>query len=476
MGVVCAISVIQNVLVWRKTGNTLHLVQAPMYIFVIGSFGYLFVAMQDQVSLDEGVAFYLIFTMCFPILIIWAEESTRRMGLISSTAEFQLGLPMPSKSYQLLGTMGKLIQELARPIVAVQGPSRINQKINELSREEPLFGYFEEGSDGRLRIDPRIVPVFQLTDRVKYSMVSLVDFLAAESYQMAGRLPKDQFGEILRNRVAKIVGDHMDLLIEFGLLDRLAGGAFSNRISSGLTDLDLATNGGYPKSSAILLCGPPSDERNLILDSFMAAGLARGDCCLYVTSAQPPENVQRQFGGLAKDLVIVDCYTNRVQEVPTITRQGNVITSPVEISVVSVAISRALDREGERTRRAVVDILPTYLVFQKVEKIYLDLMEIVDDLRKAGYTSIFSLNPYYLKDEGAIAKIEELFDGVVHVERSADASGVTDNISVRIEKMARQGISSSPFIIKKPGGQRRSPGQYPGLHSMRADTSAEVEA
>lgn len=420
-------------------------------MFGASAFGFLYVALHQSSSVAVGAIFYLLLSLVFPPLVLWAEEFTRRMEKISRTADFELGLPMPSDSHQVLGAMGQLIQELAKPVVAVQDAKKINQRIADLAATEPTLKHMRIESNGSFWVDPRIVPGFRLSSSVKDTLALLVEFLVQESSGIAGRPAKKDVERMLRDRVDGVLSRHSEVLIRFGLLDRLAGGMFSDRISSGLTDFDLSTAGGYPKSSAILLCGPPSDERNLLLDSFIGTGLARGDSCIYVTSAQPPENVKHQFGELSKGLTIVDCYTNRIREVPTITAEGNVITTPVEISVVSVAISRALNRETDRAKRAVLDILPTYLVFQKMEKLYMDLMEIIDELRKAGYTAIFSLNPYYIKDEGAISTLQELFDGVIQVERTADASGITGEITVRIEKMARQALPRPTFKIGKPG-------------------------
>jgi KaiC/GvpD/RAD55 family RecA-like ATPase len=402
---------------------------------------------------------------------------TERMRRISWTGEFDLGLPMPSESYQLLGAIGQLVQELAKPLVAVQGPEKINQKIAELAETEQVLAYVRERSDGRLHVDPQAIPIFRVSDGIKDTLIILVDFLVEESARMVGRIPEKEFNAILKARVADIVDRHSDLLIRFGLLDRLAQGMFTDRVSSGLVEFDLATKGGYPRDSAILLCGPPSDERNWLMDSFIGTGLARGDSCLYVTSAQPPENVQRQFGDLSSDLTIVDCYTSRIQEVNTISRSGNVITSPIEVSVVAVALSRAMDKKTAKIKRAVVDILPTYLVFEKIEKLYLDLMDLINDLRKSGYTAIFSLNPYYVKDEGAVSTLQELFDGVIHVERTADASGITGEISIRVEKMARLAPTKSAFKIQKPGQLEWRRSHLPSeIGSHATETTSAVEA
>lgn len=437
-------------LVCRKTGNRLHLLHIPVDTLGAVAFGFLYIALHESLTVETGARFYFLLSLVFPPLILWAEEFTRRMEKISTTADFELGLPRPSDAHQLLGAMGKLIQELAKPVVAVQGTTKVNQKIADLAATDSVFRYVRVDPDGRFRVDPRILPGFQLSRPVRDDLAVLVEFLVEESRQMAGRMPREDIETVIRDRLSDTLSRHSEVLIKFGLLDSLAGGMFSDSISSGIADFDIATGGGYAKRSAILLCGPPSDERNLMVDSFMRTGLARGDSCVYVTSAQPPENVKHQFGHLSKDLIIVDCYTNRIREVPTISMEGNVVTTPVEISVVAVAISRALKRENGKLKRAVVDILPTYLVFQKIEKLYLDLMEIIDDLRKAGYTAIFSLNPYYIKDEGAVSTLEELFDGVIHVERTADASGITGEISIRVEKMARQALARPTFKIRKP--------------------------
>jgi KaiC/GvpD/RAD55 family RecA-like ATPase len=474
--VICTIGTLQALYVWKKTDSKLHLLHIPVNLLGIASFGFLYYSLQNSFSVSVGAAFYLFLSFVFPPLFLWSEEFTKRMEKISSTAEFEIGLPLPSDSYQLLGALGQLVQELARPIVAVQGVRKVNQKISDISKEEPLFSYIEARNDGSLYVDPRVIPVFQITDSVKDAFVDLTDFLVKESLSIAGRISRKEAENILKSRVSHVMDGYRNIFIEHGLLDRLGEGLFTSKISSGVSEFDLMTGGGYPKQTAMLVCGPPSDERNLILDSFIGTGLSRGHSCMYVTSAHPPGTVMQRFGDLSSEITMVDCYTNRVQEVDTITREGNVITSPIEMSVVGVAISRAMDKDEGKVKRAVVDILPTYLVFQSVEKIYLDLMEIIDDLRKNGYTVLFSLNPYYIKDEGAISTLEELFDGIIHVERTADESGVRNEIKLRVDKMAGQQLSRSTFSIQLPGtrgwtAERQTPaetGPYPDTTPVEA--------
>jgi KaiC/GvpD/RAD55 family RecA-like ATPase len=458
---------------YKASRNKLHLIGLPSALFINSSV--LFLASRNMIDLNNGAIFFLVFSLGMPFMVAWGEEFTRRMAKIATTGDFELGLPSPSEDYQFLGAVGQLVQQLAKPIVAVEGSQKINNLIRERSENEPMLAHFSVNDEGRLIIDRRVLAIFSASSLVKNGLVGLVDDLIEESRGLSGS-SEEEFKESLKKRTESTFMKHSRIFIKFGLMDRIAGGLFSDRVSTGFTDLDLVMEGGYPKRLAVLVCGPPSDERNLFLDSFIGTGTRRGHSCLYVTSSQPPENVKRRFGGSPANPTIVDCYTNRVEEVSTITREGNVIVSPIEMGVVSVAISRAMDKEDGKVKRAVVDILPTYLVFQSVEKIYLDLMEIIDDLRKNGYTVLFSLNPYYIKDEGAISTLEELFDGIIHVERTADESGVRNEIKLRVDKMAGQQLSRSTFSIQLPGtrgwtAERQTPGEtgpYPDTTPVEA--------
>ena len=473
---ISSVTVLLPLIVWRKTGNRLHLLQVPSGLMVLAAFTFLYQALLDTVDIGTGLVFYSLYSLVYPALIFWAEEFTRRMERISKTADFELGLPFPSKSYQLLGVFCKMVQELAKPILTVRGTKEINQKISNIAEREHILGYIQVKPDGSLQVNNSIISQYSATKHTQQAFLQLLDFLIEQNYLLSGRVSREEFEVNMKERFSGFIHNYSDLLIEYGLLDRIGDGIFSDRISTGLTDFDLTMDGGYPEHAGILVCGPPSDERNLLLNSFIGTGLEKGDPCLYVSSAQPPENVISQFGRLGSRLKVVDCYSNRIREISTITQEGNTITSPIEISVVSVAISRVLEREKEKTKRAVVDILPTYLVFQTVEKLYLDLMEIIDELRRAGYTTLFSLNPYYIKDEGAISTLQELFDGIIYVERTADSSGMRNEISIRVDKMAGNAIAKSEFKIAKPSSRSWKARGSVDLSATADRLPSEVEA
>ncbi len=186
---------------------------------------------------------------------------------------------------------------------------------------------------------------------------------------------------------------------------------------------------------------------------FLVHGLENGEKCIYISSSRPPQDLLSSVGFQYSDnLIIVDCYTNRITEVPSIVQKGNVVTTPVELSVVKVAISRVADRSPDVPKRAIVDILPTYLIFSNVERMYLDLLEIIDDLKKWGYTPIFSLNPYVIDDEKKILALEEMFDSVLHLERIPESGTSISRkaMLISVGKMARTSLPSKNLQVAIP--------------------------
>jgi len=456
-----------------RTRSRLHLLLIPVLLTTPAAIA---LAWKSNGMVYDGVMAFILMSSGIPFLVWWAKSFTTRMELVAATGAFDPGVPAPSSKHQLLGAMGQVIQELARPIVAMEGPDKINEVISGLASKDTFFAHVRISHNGEFLIDEALLENLLISERSKECFLSLVDFLVERNVRAAGTISRLEFESLLQNRLSPVIEANREILIREGLLDRLASGTFSSKVSTGLVELDLHLKGGYPKQSVVLLCGPPSEERGLLADSFMRVGLRHGDLCLYVTSSQPPEVVKRRFGELSRKMLIVDCYTNRIREVPTISRHGNVITTPVEISVVAVAISRGLQKEPRKTKRAVVDILPTYLVFQSVEKLYLDLMGIIDSLRRSGYTAIFSLNPYYIKDEASLSKLQELFDAVIHVERAADENGIIDDVSIRVEKMPGETLGPSVFRIKKPRASDLFTHPLPSRGEQTEHSQAAVEA
>lgn len=58
----------------------------------------------------------------------------------------------------------------------------------------------------------------------------------------------------------------------------------ADRVSTGTAELDSLLLGGIPECYAVALTGPPSDERELVINNFLGAGIKQGQTTLHITT------------------------------------------------------------------------------------------------------------------------------------------------------------------------------------------------
>jgi len=433
-----------------KTHFRLHLVLVPGTIVMAVPLFWLFAYRSHSDLLVSGAIFFAVHCAGLPFVVAWGESFTKRLKAIAARGDFQMGLPAPSKGYMMLAMFGQLLQDLSKGIIAVEGTEKINTELRRIGQRHPILLHTSFSADGQFKIDEHVVRLMQGGDPQLEGFIQVLDYIVQLNLGYLQKSSPAEIGPILQSKAARTLAKYRELLIQENLLERLADGAFSDRASTGFLDFDRATGGGIAKGTVTLVCAPPSDERETFIRRFLLQGLKQGQKSIYVSSARPPRELLASIGRQhTYNLMIVDCYTNRVAEVPSIVQEGNIVTTPVELSVVKVAISRVTDKSPETPKRAIVDVLPTYLVFTTVEKIYLDLLEIIDDLKKCGYTTVFSLNPYVLSEEKSVLTLEEMFDNVIHVERIPDEERLVSKrkMLIRVDKMAQTTLTRKDIEV-----------------------------
>jgi len=76
----------------------------------------------------------------------------------------------------------------------------------------------------------------------------------------------------------------------------------TERVSSGLADLDDMLLGGYMRSACILLTGLPGTGKTTLCGAFVAAACARGEKTLFVSFVSQPEEIVRNLRSVSIDL------------------------------------------------------------------------------------------------------------------------------------------------------------------------------
>ncbi len=76
----------------------------------------------------------------------------------------------------------------------------------------------------------------------------------------------------------------------------------TERVTSGILGLDPLLEGGFPRGRSILVTGEPGTGKTIFALQFLAAGLARGEKCIFVTADEGPMDVLEQAASLGWDL------------------------------------------------------------------------------------------------------------------------------------------------------------------------------
>ena len=75
----------------------------------------------------------------------------------------------------------------------------------------------------------------------------------------------------------------------------------TDRVTSGIKALDPLIEGGFPRGRSILVTGEPGTGKTIFALQFLAAGLARGEKCIFVTADEGPLDVLEQAASLGWD-------------------------------------------------------------------------------------------------------------------------------------------------------------------------------
>ncbi len=414
---------------YMRTRFRPHLAMLVPVVIVLSSMAWLFSALEEA-NIEAIRRLLLLQAFGFPFYVYWGEQNRRRVEAIAATGEFDPGFPLPSGTIIKFRFFGQLFEDLAKPVVLLEGSRPLNRMVKQLSEEHPILRGASFSRRGEFKLSKDMTIQYGSLSFDAEGFSKLCNMLIDEYAKVSNIKGQKELQTALQEKCGQTISKYMDFLIDEGLLHSLARGLLTEKASTGFKELDKALGGGYARGEVVLLVGDSSASTR-IAESFILAGLDLGEGCVFVTASKPPAHVQRALSGAGGSLKIVDCYTARHTEVQTLRVEGNVFVSPVDLSVVDVAISRALASLGDRRKRAVVDVLSAYVTATQIHRIYHDILEIINEFRKHGCTAVFLFNPAVAEEDTRTLAIEELFDSVIRLRTDASGKPILD-----VDKMA----------------------------------------
>lgn len=414
---------------YARTRYRPHLAMLPAVVLVVGSSLLLF-SIYDDGDHTRAALFLLVQSIAMPFFIYWGEQNRTRMERIAATGEFDPGFPLPSTSFITIGFYGQIFEDLAKPVVALEGERQLNALVQNLAIQHPVLRSARFTPQGEFKLDQEALIRLGESKIDANALTSLLDGLIMHLAKTGNIADDSELTKVIRTKCSKTVSDYLDFLIEEGIYHNLAGGRLANKVSTGRKDFDKMLEGGLQEGVAALVLMGSSREREEMGRAFLTAGLSQGDGCLVVSATRSPQEIRRglDLAQAPVELRFVDCYTSRLREVPVLEEREDIIVSPVDLSVVNVAVSRSLESMRSPKKRALVDVLSAYMMTSPVDKVCPSILDMIHLLRRNKCTALFVFNPSAVEDESTRFVLQELFDCVVRANSGGDPAGTMLNL------------------------------------------------
>jgi len=213
-----------------------------------------------------------------------------------------------------------------------------------------------------------------------------------------------------------------------------------DRVSTGTQELDSVLLGGIPEGYAVILTGPPSDERECLINNFLKAGTNANETTFYIST---------EADGLEKLLEKSNFYLflcnpkpkTRVSDLPNIYK----LRSKTDLTNLSISLAKAYRNiDPTRKKRICVEIVSDVLISYKAEATRRWISELITDLGSKRFTMLAVINPIMHPLDQARAIID-LFDGEINLTETEDPLQCKKSIGVR--KLRNQDYIKNPICL-----------------------------
>jgi KaiC/GvpD/RAD55 family RecA-like ATPase len=171
----------------------------------------------------------------------------------------------------------------------------------------------------------------------------------------------------------------------------------ANRLSSGISDMDLILEGGYSNPGNILMEGPSGIEKSAFAYHFAASAGPKENSYI-VCGNTSPADIIKKAGTIGinlnkENIRFIDCYS------PTLgkgdlqsTDKVRMVAGPGALNDISLMLNEATSESSGKRIRIVFDTLSTFVIYNPKDSIKKFLSVIEGRLKSAGATTIFLID------------------------------------------------------------------------------------
>ena len=205
----------------------------------------------------------------------------------------------------------------------------------------------------------------------------------------------------------------------------------SNRLPSGSQELDDLLLGGLPQNYSIVLTSPSCNERQLLIDGFLQAGLKSGNVAVDI-STEVRSNTRRLAMEYNDDFHIFLCNPqadNMIEDLPNVSKLRDV-GNLNDLNIVLASTFRRMEQRIDEPKRMCVEIVSDVLLYHHAVHTRRWLIGLTTDLKARGFTVLGVMNPFMHTNE-EVQAILDLFEGEIDIYEKETEGGFAKYLKVR---------------------------------------------
>ncbi|MGD9130659.1 MAG: ATPase domain-containing protein [Candidatus Bathyarchaeota archaeon] len=213
------------------------------------------------------------------------------------------------------------------------------------------------------------------------------------------------------------------------------------RVSTGTKELDSLLLGGIPNEYAVVLAGPPCDEREMMMKNFLKAGADEGAITFYISK----EAVDLEDLLAKPNFILFLCNPKPKSPVPDLPNVYK-LRGTNDLTNLGIALAKACRGIGKSVakRRVCVEILSDVLVEYGTKTARNWTSELITDLGSKGFTLLAVMDPKEHPTDQATTVLN-LFDGEIEITQTEDP--LECRKSIRVKKLRNQDYIKNPICL-----------------------------
>ncbi len=218
------------------------------------------------------------------------------------------------------------------------------------------------------------------------------------------------------------------------------------RSSTGTAELDQLLFGGVPQNYAVVLAGPSSEEKEMIINRFLETGAKSCEVTLYVTSEAGTAKVLAE--NYPSNFYLILCNLQADSMIENLSNVFKVkgIESLTEIDIALSQAFRMLSPHETGPRRICLDILSDALLQHHAVSTRKWMSALLPSLKSKGFTVLATINPQ-MHEQEEVQALLGLFQGEIIITEQETGAGLRPTLRVR--KLIHQKHSEDEIVLTK---------------------------